>query len=253
MIYPHLVHYHIYKNAGSSIDRLLQYSFGETWATFEGTHAADVQSSGALTLFLDEHKNVRAVSSHLARPPLPFSHDKGIVMLRHPIDRALSVYSQVQRDPTQPDHQIASTHNLAGYVRWALDNQEGFVIKNYQVIHLSEASFRYVDIYHAVATNTDLQQATEVLSSLGVFGLVRRFAHSCELFMRHYRDTFPELQMFEIRENATQAAGTSESDAIERVHAELGHSLYQRLVDANDLDIQLYIEAAKMFEQYFTE
>ena len=71
MTHPHLVHYHIYKNAGSSIDRLLRYSFGETWATFEGTHAADVQSSGALALFLEEHKTVREANPRLLWRPSP--------------------------------------------------------------------------------------------------------------------------------------------------------------------------------------
>ncbi len=33
---PTLVHYHIFKNAGTSVDRLLAESIGEAWAGYEG-------------------------------------------------------------------------------------------------------------------------------------------------------------------------------------------------------------------------
>jgi hypothetical protein len=245
-----LIHYHIYKNAGSSIDRLLQQSFGSAWTSFEGRDAADVLPASRLSAFLEKTPTVRAVSSHLARPPLPSPNDKAIVMLRHPIDRVYSVYAFAQRDPTQPDHHRARARSLAEYVRWALDSTDGgVVIRNYQTIHLSQASFRYGHIYRACATEADLQEAKDLLAALGVFGLVRRFADSCAAFMRQYRDAIPELRMFDVRENTSQPHHTREADVIERVRTELGPDLYRRLVCTNELDIQLYEWAKARFDE----
>jgi len=48
---PVLVHYHIFKNAGSSIDACLRRSLGKRWGCFEGGHAHDIQSAGLLGAF----------------------------------------------------------------------------------------------------------------------------------------------------------------------------------------------------------
>src|SRR5262245_50872737 len=111
----HIIHYHIYKNAGSSIDWLLQNSFGPSWATFEGAHATDIQMAQRLSAFLASRPDIRAVSSHLARPPLPFPGDKAIVMIRHPIDRVMSVYAFARKDTSQSDHGIATAGDLSDY------------------------------------------------------------------------------------------------------------------------------------------
>lgn len=69
-----LIHYHIFKNAGSSVDASLRHSFGDHWGTFEGPHAHAIQSSEQLSAFIAANKHLVAISSHLARPPLPHSH-----------------------------------------------------------------------------------------------------------------------------------------------------------------------------------
>jgi hypothetical protein len=171
-----------------------------------------------------------------------------VVMLRHPIDRALSVYSFARKDPRQPDHWKAASGDMTSYINWALDSQDGgVVIRNYQVIHLSDASFRHHHIWHASATRADLQQAYDVIRSFGVFGLVRRFADSCLWFESRFRQKFPELRMSTIHVNPSEEAQLSETETIERVRATLGAQLYKRLLEANELDIELYDKATAVF------
>src|SRR3954453_1717672 len=55
-----LVHYHIFKNAGSSVDFALVRSFGSGWASFEGRHAEDVQTSEQLRRFLEDRPEIVA-------------------------------------------------------------------------------------------------------------------------------------------------------------------------------------------------
>ena len=250
---PVIVHYHIYKNAGSSIDQLLQESFRGAWAAFEGQSATDVLNCDQLTCFLDSNPQVRAVSSHQARPPLPLPHDGAIIMLRHPIDRVKSVWAFACMDASQPDHGVARSGGLRGYVRWALDNPAGVVIRNYQVVHLSEASLRPRHIFDAIGTAEDLRQVLVLLRSLGTFGLVRRFEDSCRVFQAHYTRSFPALRLHPVHENATDKSGTPEQAAIGHVRDELGPALYAQLLAANELDLALYDDAMVMFEEALDE
>lgn len=247
---PVLVHYHIYKNAGSSIARLLRECFGDCWTTFEGASASDIIDSARLKDFLNAHPHIRAVSSHLARPPIPMLSVRPLLMLRHPIDRARSVYYFACRDASQPDHEIASNGSFSDYVNFYLEQDDaGVVIRNYQVVHLSEASFRCEHIQLAEASPADLEHAKAVLAEWGVFGLVRRFADSCKLFSAYYGGEFPELVLQEIAENVSTSASLNDDEALALAHTELGGAAFDRLIEANSLDLELYRFAQERFSE----
>nr|WP_294519040.1 sulfotransferase family 2 domain-containing protein [uncultured Rhodopila sp.] len=244
---PTLIHYHIFKNGGSSIDRLLAESFGPGWRVFEGLHAEDAVDADRLRAFLASEPSVRAVSSHLARPPLPRQDCFPIVLLRHPIDRARSIYEHLRRDPSQQDHAAAQS-SFADFVTWALDTPgAGVVIRDYQVIHLSDATFRQSDIQLATPTCDDLAQVQTILSSWPAFGLVRQFAASCSLFQARYAPFFPELRLSFVRENVSPNSLATEADAIASARDELGPVLFGRLCEANQLDLALYSFASRLF------
>lgn len=238
-----LVHYHIFKNAGSSVDVALQHSFGSRWAPFEGRHAHDTQSSDQLGAFLESHPEVRAVSSHLARPPLPFPGCRPIVFLRHPLLRARSVFEFTRADATQHGHEVARGGDFAGYVRWALDvgrQDGGVVIRDYQVVHLSQASLRG-HIQEAHATNPDLDEVKQLLEAWGIFGIVEGYARSARRFERSYALDTPNLAFSDIWVNRTTSSEAADVVARTKTIAEeLGDDLYRRLVEANRLDLALY-------------
>lgn len=64
-----LIHYHIFKNAGTSVDECLRESFRELWGIYEGPHAHAIQSSVQLGAHLAANPHLAAVSSHLSRRP----------------------------------------------------------------------------------------------------------------------------------------------------------------------------------------
>jgi hypothetical protein len=246
---PLLVHYHIFKNAGTSVERVLATCFGTGWVRFEGAHAADVQSAEQLRAFLRARPAIRALSSHLARPPLPAPHCLPIVMLRHPVDRARSVYQFVRRDPKQPHHH-AARGGFAAFVKCALDfPPAGVPIANYQVYHLSDASFRSGN--HELASRSDdLVQTQALIASWPAFGLVRQFAESCRLFETIYAPMVPELQLHPMWENASPDSAATEEDALDAARAELGPALWARLCEANELDLLLHGFARRLFEKH---
>ena len=165
---PILVHYHIYKNAGTSVEKNLAESFGEKWALFEGAPEKTVVSNDEVAAFAEANPNISAISSHKARP---FPAVKGffpILFLRHPIDRARSMYRFARRNPAQADHAVARDGSFKDYVNYWSDLSSS-VLRNYQVAHLSQASFRVPDLWRAVATAGRFRGSPRLLELASLF------------------------------------------------------------------------------------
>ncbi len=238
---PVVVHYHIFKNAGTSVDAMLQKSFGEQWSPFEGAHASDVQSSSAIGAFLRARPEIAAVSTHLGRPPLPWPECLPIVFLRHPILRAWSVYEFTRQDTSQPYSKVARQQSFADYIRWALDGGgNGIVVRNYQVVHLSDASFRTADLYQTDANTDDLRQSCDLLAEWGVVGIVERFEASCALFQAAYGKLAPALNFEPYWLNRSNAKSSTVEQQLTDIQNEIGESLYNELLERNELDMMLY-------------
>lgn len=245
-----LVHYHIFKNAGSSVDASLKASFGAAWTEFEGVHAHDIQSSAQLSQFLAVNKHLVAVSSHLARPPLPSPHCLPVVFLRHPLLRAHSVYEYTRKDLSQPYGDVARDVGFADYVRWAIRNERGsVVIRDYQVIHLSNASWRDENILDAQAGPHDLEQACNLLTAWGVVGIVESYALSAKVFQKMYGPLLPGLEFGHLHENSSKLAHGTVDDQIDRIRLLLGESLYAEFMAINALDLGLYRHAQHVLKR----
>jgi len=240
------VHYHIFKNAGSSVDAMLEASLGERWASFEGLHPHDVQSANALRAFLRLHPRLLAVSSHLARPPLPWCECLPIVFLRHPVLRARSVFEFMRRDPSQPFARIAKNNSFPGFVQWALGGgRGGIVVHNYQVVHLSDASFREGHILDSKATHRDLKQACDLISEWGIVGIVESFAQSVSIFQEACKAKIPGIQLRPVWHNRTAFDSLSLDIRLKGIESEIGSSLFDDLQEHNSLDLALYDFAKK--------
>lgn len=240
-----IVHYHIFKNAGSSVDSLLELSFHDRWATLEGATATSLLRPHELSLFVRDKPDIVAVSSHLLRPPVPPGLDVlPIVLIRHPLDRAFSVYSQLRRNPTGdlPSEMVAGRSDFRRFVLWCLDNKTlgGMVITNYQVIHLSPASFRYPHIYDATATADDCRHAIAFLSSGPCFGTVDCFDTAILRLRQTAGAVGLHLASGSVTENRTDGRSGDLQERLRLARQELGGSLYDRYRRENAQDYRLY-------------
>jgi len=240
-----IVHYHIFKNAGSSLDRILQDSFGDSWASLEGTTPTSLLRAHDLSAFVKDHPTVQAISSHLLRPPAPAGLNVlPVVLIRHPLDRAFSVYSQLRRNPLSslPSEEAARQSDFPQFVRWCLDNRSlgGMVIANYQVIHLSPASFRCVHIYDATATSDDLRHVINYLSGEPCFGVVNAFDSTVSRLRQRVESMGMSLSPIAVNENITAGRAHSLEDRLALAQDELGQDLFERFVCENELDYNLY-------------
>ncbi len=251
-----IVHYHIFKNAGTSIDRVLEENFGAGWATLEGSGATSLLRAPDVQAYVAEHPGLEAISSHLARPPLPQGFSVlPIVFLRHPLDRAASVYSQERRAAaTVKSAEIAKMRDFRGYVQWCLNEYEGRdkgggVIRNYQVVHLSDASFRNGHIHKAEADRHDLQQAIRFLNGLPFFGIVEKFQLSLRLLQAVAQKMWPRFHATNARENISPDRTQNLYHRMAKVQRDLGFGLWQWLVEENALDFELYAWAREQFRE----
>ena len=236
-----LIHYHVFKNSGSSVDFLLNRYFGQKHVCVEGETTHDVLSSKRLDAHLREIEHYEAVSTHLGRPGPELSHHIPIAFLRDPIDRARSVYRFIRQDPVQPGHVEFANASFRDFVETILASDKGgAVIRNYQTIHFSDASFRCADIGDARATERDLRQSLALLSSWLVVGITRQFALSLRRFNSVYGALYPGLFVGAPRVNVTRERYVSDRHEWAEARLELGPALFNRLLEANALDLTLY-------------
>ncbi|GLQ95657.1 hypothetical protein [Dyella mobilis] len=242
--HPVLIHYHIFKNAGSSVDASLQHSFGDRWGSFEGPHAHAIQSSAQLGQHLAANPQLIAISSHLARPPIPHPRCLPMVFIRHPLLRAYSVYSFTRTDASQPYSDVAQDLGFAEYIAWALRKEPGsIVIRDYQVVHLSDASWRTKHILDAEAGAADLDQACRLLTEWGVAGVVDQFELSIQVFQATYGPHLPGLDLHARWENATHRNPVAVDERVDQLRQMLGNGLYEDFMEANRLDLALHAHA----------
>jgi hypothetical protein len=248
-----IVHYHIFKNAGSSIDRILKTSFAERWASLEGDTATSLLRPHDLSVFVRDRPEIVAVSSHLLRPPGPAElHVLPVVLIRDPLDRAFSVYSQLRRNTAGvlANEVVAQRGSFSQFVLWCMSNRShgGMVIANYQVIHLSPASFRSEHIYNATATEDDLQAAICYLSDGACWGTVDRFDAAVARLRQAAGAVNLDIPSALVAENTTAGRPNHLQERLSAAREHLGHALHERFRQENELDYRLYEWASAVSE-----
>jgi hypothetical protein len=242
-----IVHYHIFKNAGSSLDAILRDSFKAAWKGWDPGEPHSVFSARELIDFINQNPQLSAISSHVARPPVPELKDVAIypiIFVRHPILRVASVYKYERSLKGETEAQrMAMNNSFADYVRWRLQPEVEAVVRDFQSIYLSGEQLRYDDPRRARATPAAFQRALALIEDIPAFGLVERFAESVELFEQRLGHIFPNVKWREVRVNVTGEALAGLDD----IRRELGDELYGALEAANRYDLALYQSATELF------
>jgi hypothetical protein len=101
-----ILHYHI-KNAGTSLDRTLERNFGARWTALESPERGVRVLEPEFLDYVTRHPSLAAISSQAMAPlrsVTPGLATISILFLRHPIDRARSIweFNQRQAAPAHP-------------------------------------------------------------------------------------------------------------------------------------------------------
>lgn len=219
-------------------------AFGDGWAPLEGPTPTSLLRPHDLSAFIKDRPEIVAVSSHLLRPPAPADvRVLPVVLIRHPLDRAFSVYSHLRRHHDGlKTGAVAQETSFSQFVLWCLNNKTlgGMVIANYQVIHLSKASFRNGHIYQAVATEDDLRHTIQYLSDGTCFGTVDLFDAAMGKLRQMAAAIDMTIPASTVAENATPGRLEDLDERLHVVRRLLGPDLHHRYLDENEFDYRLY-------------
>jgi len=247
-----IIHYHIYKNAGSTVDSILKNNFGDYCGSIEGINPWDTLDPDAILKYAVENPGLKVISSHQARLPVPKCLNlvfHPLIFLRHPIDRVGSVYSFERRQPLSmpgPGIKIAHENDFAGYVKWRLSEGNSAVIKNFQTVHLSG---RQKDMRVAIATDNDLKDAIEKISQLPFFGIVEFFDDSIARMSKYLSQYFGCFDVNHSVVNISTERQNTIQKRLDDIKIMLGPDLYQELLYKNALDMQLYDYALWLYSR----
>ncbi|MDP9114492.1 MAG: hypothetical protein M3O20_12535 [Acidobacteriota bacterium] len=235
-----VVHYHFFKNGGSTIESILEREFGGEFATLHGPTPDTELDNDELSLFLSAHRDIKAVSSHHLRYPLP--NIKNVVIfdlcfIRHPLDRLQSMYSYLRKSNTDGAlGQMANTHSVAGFLRKLLD-EAPHLVSNVQVLQLARSGR-----FTRPAGEADLARAIEAVRKMAIPGVVELFDASLVAAEYFLRPAFPLINLHYTRQNVT--AERMESAHREKRYREWwGTAAYEDACALNQFDLQLHAAA----------
>lgn len=241
---PVIIHYHFFKNAGTSVDHVLKQAFPNTWYQLEADEQGPITAERIITHFR-EHPELRVLSSHTARLSLPVADDMRIfpiVFLRHPLDRVLSVY-QFERKQTEDTEGSLQARklDLPDFVAWRLGRKNDFSFRNFQSHRL--AGLAPQD--NQLSLNA---KACQGLQKLAFVGLVEAFDASISVLQTWLQSSFPEVKFATVKLNVTQSSDSTLADRLAYLKTALGTDLYLKLLQENESDSVIYQHVANMYK-----
>jgi hypothetical protein len=246
-----ILHYHIFKNAGSTIEDILDHSFGERFARLDTRAGEGLISNPDLVRFFDGRPNLRAFSSHQIRHPLPEAAGYlffDICFLRDPIDRIRSIYTYFRRrpNPADPMSDLANRATLGDFIAGMIRDFPLFV-KNVQVNLLACGG----DSDEPEARDLDL--ATERMMATSFLGVVDGFGQSVAAGAHALRCAFPELDCDRPAVNVSDGLQGTVASRTENLRQACAPEVYEELLRLNALDRQLVdrarAEVLRRFQQ----
>jgi len=236
-----LLHYHLFKNAGTSLDEVLKRNFGANWVTREFERRRPIQTHKQnLAQWILDNPTAVAFSSHTieAPPPeLPGIRIIPLIFLRHPIDRIASAYAFERRQSSEGFGAVlARNTTLPGYVEVRLSIPSDKQCRNFHTDRLVSMASKE----SAPDENSMLECARTVLPTLPFIGIVEDFSGSMERLGTLLTPDFPNFKPQTVAANVSREHSLSLELKLAKLQTELGSDLYRKLEEANASDLVIY-------------
>lgn len=217
-----ILHYHLFKNAGTSIDAILKEHFEDKWITREFRDLED--NSAEVKEWIISNPDAIVFSSHTMNgtiPQIDGVNITSITMLRNPIKRIISAYKfeRMQKSNTW-GAEIAKSLSFEDYVVARLQKQGDSQCRNFQTERLATLS---------PGPEAKINRALASLEKLSVVGIVEDFNKSLDLMETEVKRYFPDFNC--------EAAHSNRSRLFD---FEMGPALDQLLFECNRMDHRLW-------------
>ncbi|WP_165735333.1 sulfotransferase family 2 domain-containing protein [Pseudoalteromonas sp. C8] len=234
-----ILHYHLFKNAGTSLDAALKENFSEEegeWVTkeFPGQPAKNREE---LKQWVIDNPQAKCFSSHTAIFPVPQIEGIKIIPVifyRHPIDRIASAYSFERKQGGESyGATLARESTLAGYIE----------------SRLSVKGDRQCCDFHAhrLATMFGEKQGDEAtrakmaIEALPFVGLVEKYSESLERLEALLKaEGFEGIKLKPVEKNVSRGVKKTLDEKLAEIKEQLGDEVFDMLATANVVDLEIW-------------
>lgn len=234
-----IIHYHMFKNAGSSVDAILQHNFGDKWVEIEGPDNKKLTPE-MMVEYINANPEVKAISSHTAQVTLPNIPNVNIIPIfffRHPVGRIQSAYNfERKQDSDAPGAVKAKEVDFPEYLAWRLASPTMTQVVNFHAYRLKD--------FKKTTYNREGQylrpRALQALKLLPFVGLVERFDESMAKFGELIKPHFPEFDMISARANTNSNPDATIRAKLKSFEESIGRPTFTNLMQLNAIDLELY-------------
>lgn len=248
-----IVHYHIYKNSGTSFDHVLAHSFGDRHQLFDGPFPFFTIGQDELDTIIQRQPRTLAFSSHQIALPQPTSltyRPLAAVFLRNPLLRIGSIYRfKRQSDDGTSTSDAARRMDFAEWIAHCFASPR-------EIVHISNAQTRMLSQPYGrrplrqrspEGMEYDLDMARRNLSNVELLGRTEQFEDD----VRRFSDLLAPFGLTlrlpdDLRKNVTQDADLPVDERVGRLLDQLDPALRQQLISANAQDLALYDHACRL-------
>lgn len=232
-----ILHYHLFKNAGTSLDESFKANFAaDQWVTQEFPSDAQ-KNQKQLQKWIAQSDKALCFSSHTASLPPPKIEGVRVfpvIFLRHPIDRVASVYAFERKQGSDTyGSELARRTDLSEYVEARLSRLHDYQCRNFHV-HRFAAMFPR-------SPGSVLERAQEAVKSLPFVGVVSRFDQSLQKLECALRDFgFSDIALKSTQKNVSRDIDMTMDERLEEIRDRMSPAIYQDLIEANRDDIEFF-------------
>ena len=234
-----ILHYHLFKNAGTSLDAALKENFSEEkgeWVTkeFPGQPAKNREQ---LKQWIIDNPQAECFSSHTAIFPVPVIEGIKIIPVifyRHPIDRMASAYSFEKKQGGEGFGPVlARNTSLGGYIETRLALGHDRQCRDFHA--------------HRLATMFGEKQGDEAtrakiaIEKLPFVGLVEKYSESLEhLEALLASEGFEGIKLKPVEKNVSRGVKKTLDEKLSEIKEQLGESIFNKLLLANEVDLSVW-------------
>ena len=237
-----LLHGHIFKNAGTTLDWSLARSFGDQFLDHRRDDLMRQHGSAHVVDTLNDSPDLQAISSH-HMPQMPGESDgyrfHRLYLLRHPMLRVRSVYEfEREQEAETPGARAAKEKDLKEYVDWRMQRNVGPTIRNFQCRYLAG---RFAPGKGKLTDLEYFSAAMQALREVEFIGVVEMYDESMVMAERLLRPIFPDIDLAHVPQNVSRSGRDTRSpeEKLARLNSSLG-DLQKTLLDNNSYDLALY-------------
>lgn len=232
-----ILHYHLFKNAGTSLDATFKENFkGDEWVTaeFPGQPAKNREM---VKQWIIDNPQAKCFSSHTAILPPPQIEGVKVlpvIFIRHPIDRIASAYTFEKKQGGDGFGTVlARNTDFKGYVETRLALPNDRQCRNF---HMQ----RFAHMYGEKQGN-EFTRAKMAIEKLPFVGVVEDFSASLRRLENWLKlEGVEGISLVPKEHNVSRDTTSRLDEKLDRLECELGKESYVRLLAENFEDLELH-------------